>query len=65
MVSGDLSGRVCYSNYGTGEKGRTLGQHGDSVESIVFCRDPALPFFVSVSMDNKIIVYDWKDTKIR
>ena len=65
VVSGDLSGRVCFSNYSTGEKGRTLGQHGDSVEGIVFCKLAELPFFVSVAMDSKIIIYDWKDTKIR
>lgn len=38
VVSGDLSGRVCYSNFNTGEKRPAIGEHEDSVEGIAFCQ---------------------------
>ena len=64
-VSGDLGGRVCYSNLNTGEIGGILGSHDDSVESIEICKDVNAPYAVSCGMDPKIKIYSLKDFKMR
>jgi len=63
VVSGDLDGVVCYSNYQTGETGGTLGKHDDSVECIAFCK--SAPCCVSVGMNPVINIYNLKDSKLR
>lgn len=60
-ISGDLEGKVCYSNYQTGEVGGCLGTHADSVESITFCKAPEAPYCVSCAMETNINVYNIKE----
>lgn len=62
-LSGDLNGRVCYSNYNTGEVGGILAEHTDSVESIAICQE--MDFAVSVGMDTNIHIYHMKEHKLR
>lgn len=65
-LSGDLNGRVCYSNYLTGEIGGMLGEHNDSVESIAFClKFDHAPYAVSCGMDTNINIYNLKESKLR
>lgn len=65
-LSGDLNGRVCYSNYMTGEIGGVLAEHDDSVESIAFClKHEMAPYAVSCGMDTNIKIYNLKESKLR
>jgi WD40 repeat protein len=63
LISGDLSGKVYYSHYLTGEVGGLLGDHTDSVEAIAFSRSH--PIAVSAGIDTKINVYDLTRTELR
>ena len=63
VISGDLNGRVCYSNYNTGEVGGILAEHTDSVEDVAFCKE--IEFAVSVGMDTNIHIYNLKEFKLR
>ena len=63
VVSGDLEGLVCCSNYQTGETAGALGKHDDSVESIAFCK--SAPYCVSVGMNPVINIYNLKEQKLR
>ena len=65
VISGDLGGRVCYSNFNTGETGGMLAEHKDSVECITFCQNDAAPFAVSCGMDTTINIYNIKDLNLR
>lgn len=65
IISGDLKGLVCYSNYNTGEIGGAMGIHADSVESIAFCENPATPYCVSCAIDTKINIYNVKESSLR
>lgn len=65
VVSGDLNGLVCVSNYNTGEVGGVLGQHTDSVEGIAFCLHPSAPYCVTCGMDSEIHVYNMKENGLR
>ncbi len=60
IVSGDLDGMVCFSNYVTGEIGGSLGQHAQSVEAIAVCKAPELALVVSCAMETNINIYDIK-----
>ena len=63
IVSGDLQGKVYYSNYMTGEVGGMIGDHTDSVESICFSKN--YPVCVSAGIDTKINIYDLTRTELR
>ena len=63
IVSGDISGKVFYSHWQTGEVGSQLGKHGESVESIVFCK--TLPIAVSAGIDSNILIYDLGSNDLR
>lgn len=65
IVSGDLDGEVYFSNYSTGEVGRLLAKHLNSVESIAFCPNPEQPYCVSCGIDNQINIYDIKKFELR
>ena len=65
VVSGDQDGKVCYSNYLTGEVGGVYGMHSGSVEDIVFCKSEALPYCVSCAIDSNINIYNIKENKVR
>ena len=60
-----MDGKVCYSNYMTGEGGGLLGEHADSVECIAFCVSEQAPYCVSCAIDTKIHVYSLKEHKLR
>ena len=63
MVSGDLSGKVFFSHYQTGEIIGLIGSHADSVESIAFNRQ--LPICVSAGIDVNINIYDLNKAELR
>lgn len=63
IVSGDLSGKVYYSHYQTGEVGGLLGDHSDSVESICFSKHS--PVCVSGGIDTHLNIYDLTRTELR
>lgn len=63
IVSGDVSGKVFYSHYQTGEVGTLLGSHNDSVESIVFSK--VANICVSAGIDARINIYDLNTNDIR
>lgn len=63
IVSGDLDGKVYFSHYLTGEIGGLLGEHKDSVESIVFSK--TLPICVSAGIDTTINIYDLNKPELR
>lgn len=56
VISGDLSGRVFYSNYQTGEIGGLLGEHTNSVETL--CINPSLNVAASAGVDTHINIYN-------
>ena len=63
MLSGDLSGKVYYCNYQSGEVGGLIGDHADSVESIAFSK--VYPIAVSAGIDTNINIYDLTKTELR
>lgn len=63
LVSGDLSGKVYFCHYQTGEVGGLLGDHQDSVEAICFSK--AQPLCVSAGIDTYINIYDLARTELR
>lgn len=64
-MSGDNEGKVCYSNYQTGEVGGIYGTHTGSVESIAFSSGEELPFCVSCAIDSVINIYNIKENTVR
>lgn len=62
-MTGGASGGVFAANYNTGEVLGKIGEHKDSVESIVISQE--LQFAASAGIDCNILVYDLKDSKIR
>ncbi len=63
VISGDLSGKLYYSHYQTGEIGGLLGDHADSVEAIAFSRHQ--PLCVSGGIDSNLNIYDLTRTELR
>ena len=63
VISGDLSGKVYYSHFQTGEVGGLIGDHADSVETIAF--NKVYPVAVSAGIDTNINIYDLTKTELR
>jgi len=63
LVTGDLSGKVYYCHYQTGEVGGLLGDHSDTVESIVFSK--VQPLCVTGGIDTHLNIYDLTRTELR
>jgi WD40 repeat protein len=63
VISGDIAGQVFISHYQTGEIGSLIGEHINSVESIVMSR--TLPICVSAGIDTNINIYDLNKLEIR
>ena len=64
-MSGDLEGKICATQYKTGETMGVVGQHSDSVESICFNQNSGFPIAVSAGIDTSIFVYDLAKMEIR
>ena len=66
IISGDLTGTVCCSNYATGQLiGILPSPHSSSVESIAFCLDEQAPYCVSAGLDSKMNIYDVSTKSLR